>query len=454
MFKSDRAIGILLQLVQRTTTLRNEIENRAILMGLDTPCFTKMLDYTIEIFESQGLGKDYYGYHNINHELEVTYVTLMASVWKSSLESIRQEDLKYLYTAALFHDFDPQKSVDKPHEDSVIKFLLTDKKVQTLIAEAGLDINIVIALILRTTYPWKGELKENAEKKIKDCFEKSPLTQNNPQQQEHCLRLGWFLSIVDRISGYALGDFNKGMEMAKMNAHALAWHPSLIVRRSVAYFEDLLNNETEMTERVLESLPRQMRKNFMNNVLGFMSVRQQEIQIHSNFVFDNLRLVPTIDSMTLRNDENFTEALLAIHDELPKPLQFARDIFTESVRDPNTILNTLRLGSPKGEIIGYAKGGPLENYKLRPEIQDENWGLGNTVFLEPLALKIGYWGHEGGRELRHMFAMLAHSKKYKHLTSFALRDVIERRSKTYENAQFVKKFDPERWDYYRIPLQF
>jgi len=454
MFKSNAEIEILMQVIQRTATLRNEIENRAILMGLDKHCFTEMLDYTVEIFESQGLGADYYGYHNINHELEVTYVTLMAAVWKSSLESIKQDDLKYLYAAALFHDFDPQKSVDKPHEDNVIRFLLTDKRVQALIVESGLDINIVIALILRTTYPWKGELKENAEKKMRECFEKSPLTKNDPQQQEHYLKLGWFLSVVDRISGYALGDFKKGMEMAKMNAHALAWHPSLIVRRSVAYFEDLLNNETEMTERVLASLPKQMRKNFMNNVLGFMNLRQQEIQIHSNFVYDNLRLVPTIDSMTLRNDENFIDTLLAIYDELPKPLQFARENFVESVRDYNTILNTLRLGSTKGEIIGYAKGGPLENYKLRPGIQDENVGLGNTVFLEPISLKMGYWGHEGGRELRHMFTMLAHAKKYKYLTSFALRDVVEKRTQTYESAQFVKKFDPERWDYYRIPLFF
>jgi hypothetical protein len=81
-------------------------------------------------------------------------------------------------------------------------------------------------------------------------------------------------------------------------------------------------------------------------------------------------------------------------------------------------------------------------------------GIANTIFLEPISLKMGYCGHEGGRELRHMFTMLAHAKKYKYLTSFALRDVVEKRAQTYESAQFVKKFDPERWDYYRIPLFF
>ena len=36
---------------------------------------------------------------------------------------------KYLYAAALFHDFDPQKNVDKPHEESVIRFISLDKKL-------------------------------------------------------------------------------------------------------------------------------------------------------------------------------------------------------------------------------------------------------------------------------------------------------------------------------------
>ena len=85
-----------------------------------------MLDYTIDLFESQGLGTEYYGYHNINHELEVTYFTLLAA--KQKKIEFTNEDIKYLYVAALFHDFDPQKSVDKPHEESVLKFISMDKK--------------------------------------------------------------------------------------------------------------------------------------------------------------------------------------------------------------------------------------------------------------------------------------------------------------------------------------
>ena len=431
--------------------MRNEILSLVVESGMDEDCYTEMLDYTIELFETQGLGSDYYGYHNINHELEVTHVSLLSANLNNTTKRFAKEDLKYLYAAALFHDFDPQKSVDKPHEENVLKFISSDKRLRKLLDDAKLDIEIIKVLILRTTYPWSGVLKENAERQIKECFKNSELTRNNQSKQDHFMNLGWYLSVVDRISGYALGDFSKAMEMAKMNAHALAWRPSLIVRSSVAYFEELLNKETEMCRFVLESLPNNMRKNFFDTVLSFMNIRQQEITIQANYTYDNLRLVPTIEKTDTRKDHEFIKLLYSIFLELPKPLQFAKDNFEESVKDQNIILNTLRLNDCNGEIVGFAKGGPLENYRLRPEIRDENYGLNNTIFLEPLALKMGYWGLKGGSEMRHMFIMQAHAKKYKYLTSFALRDVIKSRVDK-ESAEFVTRFDPERWDYYRIKI--
>jgi len=432
--------------------LRNEIISLLVEAGMNDDCYIEMLDYTIELFESQGLGSEYYGYHNINHELEVTYVTLLAAKFDSISNKITKDDLKYLYTAALFHDFDPQKSVDKPHEENVLKFISSDRNLRELIKNSNLDIEIVKALILRTTYPWAGDLKENAEKLIKQCFKNSELTKNDGQKQEQIMRLGWFLTIVDRVSGYTLGGFSKAMEMAKMNAHALAWHPSLIVRRSVAYFEDLLNNESEMCQRVLRSLPKHMRKNFYENVLAFFKLRQEEIQIQADFLHEHLKLMPIIEKMATRNDPEFIKKLFAIYEELPRPLQFAKDGFEESIKNPDVILTTLRLNDDKGEIIGFTKGGPLESYNLRPEIKDENYGLYNTVFLEPLSLRWGYYGLKGGSEMRHLFTLQAHAKRFKYLTSFAFRDVIQRRVKSFENAEFVTKFDPERRDYYRIKL--
>lgn len=439
------------ELFPNIEALRNEIINLVVSEGLDKPYLKKMLYYTMDLFKTQGLGTEYYGYHNIEHELEVTYITLLAAIGARKNFEISQEDLEYLYTASLFHDFDPQKSVDKPHEDSVIKFILLDKELQKLLKEANLDIDIITVLILRTTYPWKGKLREEAMKKIKACFKNSEITKNDEQKQEHFMKLGWFLSIVDRVSGYALGDFSKALEMAKKNAHALTWHPSLITQRSVAYFEDLLNNESSMCQLVLRSLPSVMRKNFMNAVISFIKLREKELRIQNDCLLDRLTLIPNYDTLDKRANAEFIRKIFSIYDEMPRPLQFTRIGFTDSIKNENTIFVTIRIGKNDGEIVGFAKGGPLEDYTFPKEVSDENYGKTNTIFLEPISLKMGYWGLGGGSELRNLFYEKARIKGYRYLSSFGLRDVIrERVSK--ENAEFVTLFDPEHWDYYRIKL--
>ena len=437
-----------MQQFANTHSMRNEILSQMAQNGLEDDCYVEMLDYTIDLFESQGLGTEYYGYHNIYHELEVTYVSLLA-INQEKIQ-LTEEDKKYLYVAALFHDFDPQKSVDKPHEKRVIKFISMDKKLQELLISAEIDLEIIKVLILRTTYPWSGKIKEVAEEEVKQCFERSEITRRNLELQQHIMEMGEYLSVIDRISGY-VGDFTKSMEMAKMNAHALAWRPSLIIRAAVAYFEEILNKETSMSKAILKALPKEMRKNFFDTVLSFMRIRQQEVSIQADYAYENLKLIPTIENKRQHEDQEFVQTLFDIFLELPKPLQFGKENFKESIKDPETIINTLRLNEPNGEIVGFAKGGPLEKYQLREEIRDENFGLTNTIFLEPLALKMGYWGLRGGSEMRHMFIMQAHSMKYKYLTSFALRDVIKARIDK-EQAEFVTQFDPERWDYYRIKI--
>jgi len=437
-----------MQQFANTHSMRNEILSQMAQNGLEDDCYVEMLDYTIDLFESQGLGTEYYGYHNIYHELEVTYVSLLA-IHQEKIQ-LTEEDKKYLYVAALFHDFDPQKSVDKPHEKRVIKFISMDKKLQELLISAKIDLEIIKVLILRTTYPWSGKIKEVAEEEVKQCFERSEIARRNLELQQHIMEMGEYLSIIDRISGY-VGDFTKSMEMAKMNAHALAWRPSLIVRAAVAYFEEILNKETSMSKAILKALPKEMRKNFFDTVLSFMRIRQQEVSIQADYAYENLKLIPTIENQRQYEDQEFAQTLFDIFLELPKPLQFGKENFKKSIEDPETIINTLRLNNPNGEIVGFAKGGPLEKYQLREEIRDENFGLKNTIFLEPLALKMGYWGLRGGSEMRHMFIMQAHSMKYKYLTSFALRDVIKARIDK-EQAEFVTLFDPERWDYYRIKI--
>ena len=84
-------------------------------------------------------------------------------------------------------------------------------------------------------------------------------------------------------------------------------------------------------------------------------------------------------------------------------------------------------------------------------IEDENYGKQNTVFLEPIAMKMGYWGLGGGTRLRKVFSLLANTKRYRYLTSFALRDLIQKKMGS-ENVEFVAMLDPEHWDYYRVDL--
>ena len=432
-------------------TLKNAIIDLMATSGIATKQLTSILDYVIDLFEKNNLGSDYYGYHNIDHELEVTYISLHSCMLKDEKSEFTIDDIKYIFAASLFHDFDPEKSVDRPHEKNVIRFLEKNDTPKRLIADAGLDINIIKALILRTIYPWSGKARDNAENEIKQYLEESSITKGNTSLQDHYRELGWVLSMSDRIGGYALGDFSKAIELAKMNAHASAWSPTLIVKRAVAFFEDMLTNESEICERVLNSLPKNLRKNFLDNIVSFMKLRQEEIQIYNRCTYEGLKFIPSIEKLGGKIESEFIDALLEIYKELPKPLQFTRDDFVDSLYDKDTILNTLRIGSSNGPIIGFAKGGPLEKYQIT-NVNDINFGKNNTIFLEPVALKMGYWGFHGGREMRHLFTMQASTKAYKYLTSFAMRDVITKRKKRHEGIEFVKKFDPERWDYYRTNL--
>ena len=428
-------------------SIRNAIFDLLTSVNMATKENTKLLDYIIELFNKNGLSSDYYGYHNIDHELEVTYVTLMSAINMFNEKKFELDDIKYLFASALLHDFDPEKASDRPHEKNVIDFINNDKEIQKLLHNANIDFNIICALILRTVYPWTGNIKSITEEAIKNYLISSSITRGNTEKQAHFFHLGHFLSISDRIGGYSLGDFSKAMEMAKMNAHASGWHPALIVRRAVAFFEDMLNNESDVFAQVLNGIPKHMRKNFLDNIVNFMKLREEEIQIYNKFTYEGLALVPCIEKSS---NEDLIDSLLEIYRELPRPLQFTREDFVESVHDDSTILNTLRVGNSKGPIIGFAKGGPLESYNFQSKINDKNYGKGNTIFLEPIAIKNGYWGFHGGREIRQLFLMQVHSKGYKYMTSFAMRDVIEHRKNNEKTIEFVKKFDPEKWDYYRV----
>ena len=120
-------------------SLRNGIFDILSSINLATDNNVKLLDYTSELFNKNGLSSDYYGYHNIDHELEVTYVTLLSAVNLLNTKKISLDDIKYLFASALLHDFDPSKSADKPHEKNVIQFISKDKTIQDLLKNIKLD---------------------------------------------------------------------------------------------------------------------------------------------------------------------------------------------------------------------------------------------------------------------------------------------------------------------------
>ena len=101
-------------------SLRNGIFDLLSSANIATEQNIELLDYTIDLFNKNGLSSDYYGYHNIDHELEVTYVTLVSAIYSLNKKKFELEDVEYLFASALLHDFDPAKASDRPHEKSVL----------------------------------------------------------------------------------------------------------------------------------------------------------------------------------------------------------------------------------------------------------------------------------------------------------------------------------------------
>ena len=199
-------------------------------MNLEKKWAKKIIRHAVSEFSKKGLGPDYYGYHNIDHELESTYFTLLSANGHIILSNEKNtiftnEDIKYLFVSALFHDYDPVKQFDKPNEQSIEWFLRNDPEIRKFIDIVGIDINVVIAIIYRTAYPFNGKIAENATKRIHELLStKDHLNDynkmnninsanHNSERIKHYQQLGWFLSVCERIAGYALGDFEHANQL-------------------------------------------------------------------------------------------------------------------------------------------------------------------------------------------------------------------------------------------------
>jgi hypothetical protein len=317
--------------------LRDKIIKLSSSMGLDDKAISKIIRHVVSEFSKNGLGADYYGYHNIDHLLEVAYFTLLAAKGQKRQEyTLSQKDLITLFIAALFHDFDPLKRFDKPNEDSVERFIRNDGKIKEFIDNLGINIDIAIALIYRTAYPFKGIIAEHSNKRMQELFTSAGIPENDITIRKHYEDLGWFLSISDRIAGYSLGNFEHSMELARRNAHSLGWHPSITNTESVKFFTSL-KEEKEMFERVLNGVPQEYKENFSDNVMAFREIWAKEVEIRSSIRNKQLDLI-TVVERTHTSNSNMMESVLNIHKD--------------------------------GEIVGYANGGCLENYIRRRGTQN------------------------------------------------------------------------------------
>ena len=186
-------------------------------------------------------------------------------------------------------------------------FLRSDLKIKKFIDIAGIDINVVIAIIYRTAYPFKGKIAEicyktnprvtfTIEDRIKRLF-KIMINRIN-----HYLQLGWFLSVCERIAGYSLGDFEHANKLARSNAHALGWHPSIINEESVKYF-DSLEQENEMFQFVLKGIPDNLKNNFFDNVKSFQNLYEKEKKIRDLTIKKEIRFICKVEEIGINHNK-------------------------------------------------------------------------------------------------------------------------------------------------------
>ncbi|HEY7228518.1 MAG TPA: HD domain-containing protein [Nitrososphaeraceae archaeon] len=462
--------------IAKEASYKDKILKLAKNMDFDIKATSRIIRHAVSEFSKYGLGSDYPGYHTINHNLEVAYISLLSAGNQKLENKMSKKDIKNLFVAALFHDFDPRKEFEKPNEDNIELFIRNDRKLAGLIDSFEIDLNIVIALIHRTTYPFIGTQKEHALKRIHELLSLTGINNDDVSTRRHYEKLGLYLSICDRIAGYCLGDFNYAKELARRNARGIGWHSQVINEKSVEYFTALkLKDDKDTFERVIQSLPVVLSKNFFDNVEGFREAWEKELEIKASLRKNELNFVTVVEN--IMNDgnkmnEHMFDTIMRIRQEYCSFTNIHDREFGKSLYDPSTILITLRINSKEGEIVGYVKGGPLEKHEpkrgrydesvgkmdrihmesLRRGTYDENIGKRNSVFMEWIAIETGYMGEKGGHMLRSEFLKEARRRNYAYVTSYYQRELIIHRKSKGEPIEIVQQYDAAMIDYYRIDL--
>ena len=202
---------------------------------------------------------------------------------------------------------------------------------------------------------------------MNDLFTRAGITDNDSGTRTHYYELGWFLSVCNRIAGYSLGNFEYSKELARLNAHVMGWHPSVINENFVYYFT-ALKEEKSMLKPVIQAIPENFRKNFHDNVAGFRQTWDNEVQIRAMLRQKKMNLVIQVEKTGEVIDANLINSIMKMYKEIHAPIPPNEVDFKKSLCAKETILITLRINEQDGTIVGYVNGGPLEEYQTQDAV--------------------------------------------------------------------------------------
>jgi hypothetical protein len=201
------------------------------------------------------------------------------------------------------------------------------------------------------------------------------------------------------------------------------------------------------------------KKNFFDNVAAFKEAWAKEIEVRNSIRRNKISLTTVAEKVEGKDglDPHTKESVLDIYRKSHRPVGISSERqFRKSLDSNDTILISLRVKDNNDEIseeiVGYVKGGPLENYQIRHGTHDTNLGKKNTAYMEWISIRPGFWGETGGHVLRMEFLREAKHRGYAYVTSYVHRNVVMQRINKGENIEIVQKYDPDKLDYYRIDL--
>ncbi|MHB8155512.1 MAG: HD domain-containing protein, partial [Candidatus Omnitrophota bacterium] len=179
------------------------------------------------------------GYHRFSHSLEVTYLIL---IFASRLGYDAKSVLEMI-VAALLHDFDPRKEYSAPRVLVTVGHLNNSETIRGLVQKMGLDMERIIALILRTDFPF--------DEQRRDLFEISLDLIKHKITRERFIKQAELLALADQTATYLLLSPIESEERVLELAREMGWDEKNTLS---ATGEFLKGNEADI-RKVLLKLP-------------------------------------------------------------------------------------------------------------------------------------------------------------------------------------------------------